>query len=261
LIIPDGVIVETIDKSDIDKLSDRRLCDVGVNIISDRLIRNKTSRSGIAFARKCNTQEKTMAREKIIRWFGLNEIPFPLNMVTLPGLEWIFERELFAKRGSTLMVHACESDEAIYRGALFQIPLRGIHETIRHYESPSWATATYSTPRIRFYRARVEDLLQSNRLSANAAWLDFSGPLYDKRMQAVKTFWDRLSRTRFAITATMCRYRDDVTQEQVADAGGYVEWICDYLPGAKVREIYQYNDGIAMIQVVLDKGDWDVINE
>lgn len=250
-----GFSIREIDKSEVDKLTGRTLCDVSANIVADHILRNRSCTSGITFARKAKTSSKNAARIEAIKWFNHENFPDPMRIVTMPGVNWIFERELWRDRNfKCTYFESCEIDEAIYRAALFQIPRKFEDWSIRGHEAPSWATAVYSTPNIRFYKAPIEKMLCSDRCRPNAAWLDFSGPIYTERLAAIREMWDRMTRLRLCLTATKCRYRDEQAKSEIEDVGSYVGWICDSLPGAVIREIFEYSDGVPMVQILVDKG-------
>jgi hypothetical protein len=250
----DGYSVSELDKTRIDTLSGRTLADVSTNLIADKLMRRAAYGSGVMFARKEATDQKDAARLAVLKWFSKEEFPGHLAIITMPGLMWEFERKLIRERyykTSKLIIIACESDEAIYRAALYQMPANS--RGIRMSHCPEFATATFSSDCVqKFYRCRIEKFLLAKENPVDGAWLDFSGPLYISRMKAVMDCWERLIRSRLVITCTTSRY-DACTAHAVKAAGGYIEWILSCLPGAVVREITHYADGAGMVQIVLDK--------
>lgn len=86
---------------------------------------------GVEFARKGDGEDKQRARQMVLDLFTREQWPGYLNMLTMPGVRWRFERLLLASREPGWMQRpkprrthftGVENDRSIYHAALTQIP-------------------------------------------------------------------------------------------------------------------------------------------
>lgn len=202
-------------------------------------LRTKPS-TGMLIARKLHgggaTPMKSQARALLIKHYRDRAWPRPLQILTLPGLKWSFERALVGareagRRGTTVQsgrylqpipsatteIWATESDPAIFKASLHWMPGRPI--TV----CSAWCV---ETPFVRQYRfGDIEDVLEHSPVVFDAAWLDFSGALTERRLRALKTFWCSSLRHSMTVTFLAARTmsREQAVHELAACLPGHTE--------------------------------------
>lgn len=151
---------------------------------------------GVGFARMLHGRgepngAKDAGRGAVISYVHAKAWPWPLKMLTMPGLRWPFEKHLIKARGAdrwsglapeARTTFVCvENDPVIWRAALARIP--GLE--------PPGSTALVLDPRSirtptihRYTLGDVEDELFHGE-EFNAAWCDWTGPLTEDRKSVV----------------------------------------------------------------------------
>ena len=228
---------------------------------------------GILFARKPDGDEKIKARQLVLDIFGAENWGRPLNMLTMPGLHWRFERLLLAarepgwmKRPRSRQTHftGVENDRAIYYSAVAQMP--GV-ETPNRLIKPvkrdgfPFAEMAYKTRFASFFFANVDDFLahawkppayrEEQRHGWDAAWLDYTGPLTVDRLKIIARFYQAYVRDTMVVTTLKARYNKD-TAASILRAGGHSEWLRKHLPGEVLHDI-EYFDTSPMAQFAVRK--------
>jgi hypothetical protein len=235
--------------------------------LAERTSNRKTQSSGINFHRKIMSASKAEARNSLLPMYGMTEWPTGLSILTLPGANWNFERQLlgirevkrfFEKgnkheaRSDNTHICAIEQDESIFRYAIKKMP--GIHRGLACLAPAEWATATVRTYSIaRFHRCSFEVFAQCNNHDFDAAWLDFSGTITMSRMEAIKQFWPYI-RWRLTITACLGRYPQSVKETmQSQNCATLVHWILNELKPRNIADIKLYREGMSMFQLTINK--------
>lgn len=206
---------------------------------------------GLKYARIQQTKSKESARAQILSLFSRRAWPRSLSIMTMPGLKWIFERQLLSGREGQrafedkwprrTFICAIEEDEAIYRGSMKWMP--GSHALCR-CDSPPGATSSYRTQQVvRYHRMALEDYVDSSEHEIDAAWIDLHGCVTVQQLAAI----ERLYRTRIintlVVTATFGR---SFTSRP--------ETILSF-PGNIPLHAFTYNDTSPMFQVAIRKPD------
>lgn len=216
---------------------------------------------GMLFARNPERAEKDAARQKILDLFSLEARPQFLRILTMPSLDWRFERKLLGKREGDWMRHAepchtkitsIENDRFIYYSAVHQMP--GLHtkRALTTILKPApFAERTVRTKFINeFHFANVDDLMAQEPRDKwdawDAAWLDYTGPLTVERLKLIARFYDRAVRNTLIVTALKARYNKE-TSIAIERAGGHSEWLRKHLPGEVLHDI-EYFDTSPMVQ-------------
>jgi len=217
---------------------------------------------GMLFARNPDRAEKDAARQKILDLFTLKAWPEKLSVLTMPCVDWRFERKLFGKRDGDWMrkagpsntrVTAVENDRFIYYSAVHKMP--GLHTKRAktwHMPAPSFAERTVRTKFISaFHFANVDDLMLETTESWDAVWLDYTGPLSVERIKLIANFYQQSVRSTLIVTSLKARWNKD-TSEAVLRAGGHSEWLAKHLPGEVLHDI-EYFDTSPMAQFAVRK--------
>lgn len=228
---------------------------------------------GILFARKPDGEEKIKARQLVLDLFSAAKWDRPLNMLTLPGLQWRFERLLLGarepgwmKRPNPNRTHftGVENDRAIYYSACTQMigvetPNRLIKPVKR--ERFQFAECAYKTRFASFFFANVDDFLRNDwkppayrdqaKAGWDAAWLDYTGPLSIDRLKAIAEFFQKHVREVLIVTALKARW-NKLTSEAILKAGGHSAWLAKHLPGEVLHDI-EYFDTSPMVQFAVRK--------
>lgn len=223
---------------------------------------------GILFARKPDGEEKIKARQLVLDLFSREKWDRPLNMLTLPGLHWRFERLLLAgrepgwmHRSSPRQTHftGAENDRAIYYSSIRQMP--GV-ETPNRLIKPvkkgriTFAECAYKTRFASFFFANIDDFLahdwkpppyrEQHQAGWDAAWLDYTGPLSIERLKAIGRFYQKHIREVLIVTSLKARW-NKLTSEAILKAGGHSAWLSKHLPGEVLHDI-EYMDTSPMAQ-------------
>lgn len=217
---------------------------------------------GVLFARRTTTTEKDAARGRILSLLTRAEFPKGLAILSMPGLDWRFEKRLLrireghweARKGPhCTYITAVESDRAIYHAAVTRMP--GLHQA----ESfTSVLPATAFAERVvrnrwvgRFFFANVDELMRVQPVPFDAAWLDYTGPLTIKRLEIIADFYARNVRKLLVVTALKARWNRE-TSDAIASAGGHSAWVRRALPGRVMHDI-EYQDESLMAQIAIRK--------
>jgi hypothetical protein len=206
------------------------------------------------------TRTKEVARTAVVQFFDRWNFPGQLHILTMPGLTWCFEKQLYAQRGmqrfrelamgglnpkwnSATRVYGIECDEAIYRAAIQQCP--GAKLSIR-------CTSAYDirTPFIKSFRKI--DFSEVTTEHYDGAWLDFNGPITSKRLGEIQEFWSHI---RFGLAITWMNARHDAAvTEQIKEYASPVDWLLHKLPGAVFVSADSYTTGhVPMLQLLVHK--------
>lgn len=241
--------------------------DCNMEELAARQISIKPS-GGIQFARTPDRLKKDAARDLVLEMFAPHRWQGPLKILTMPGVDWLFERRLLGmrevgwmtrlKRPNRTSIISIENDRTIYYAAVADMP--GLHTRnalTRSKNPPPFAEHSVETRFIkRFYFGNVDDLIQHtwelNTYSTwDAAWLDYTGPLTSKRMRAIEHFYNVSVQHTLVVTALRARWPKETTLA-IELAGGYQPWLCKHLPG-EVLHYIEYNDTVAMAQFAVHK--------
>ncbi|MDE2107368.1 MAG: hypothetical protein KGL39_59785 [Patescibacteria group bacterium] len=216
---------------------------------------------GMLFARNPDRQEKDHARQLIIDLFVRDAWPSTLRILTMPGLDWRFERKLLGKREGNWMAHlahpqhtvitSIENDRFIYYSAAHQMP--GLHTRralTKIIPAPSYAERTISTRFIKhFHFANVDDLMRETDQAWDAAWLDYTGPLTVERLHLIAGFFERSVRSTLIVTALKARW-NRATSDAIERAGGHSAWLTKHLHGQVLHDV-EYFDTSPMAQFAI----------
>lgn len=184
----------------------------------------------------------------------------PLSVLTMPSLEWTFERCLIHDRehgrGRTwpryTFITAVERSPFIYQAALARMP--GAEDGLSCAVTvPPFATAAVKTRMIqRYFRCELAGLAEHQRTTDHwfdAAWIDLTGPLSFAYMDTLMNLWRRV-RSLLVVTSLRARWATDFSAA-VADAGGLADLLMDDLPGSVAIANYDYADTSPMSQISL----------
>lgn len=231
---------------------------------------------GVSYAQRGlhENGEKVAARARLLQAYRPGRFGGRLNILTMPGISWEFERELLRRRSNQrysntrkasnaqylrggTRLFAIESNEAIYRGSIVAMP--GSEWVIRH--KPDGGV---SSPLVKSYRrVSFDELAKDTRTwddkyfefdgVYDAAWLDFNGPITLATWEALSSFW--LHRIRWSLALTFMGARQGRnTSEAIKTANGWIPWIHSQLPGAMLMDAHRYSTGhVPMIQLIFEK--------
>jgi hypothetical protein len=217
---------------------------------------------GIEFARTTERDQKDAARQQIIDMFSLSVWPGRLRMLTMPGLDWRFERKLLGRREGNWMhkrapertYFTCvENDRALYYASVAKIPgvdTRGAKLTI--LQPPKFAEYGLKTKFIGgYFFANMDDLMRSTGWTFDAAWLDYTGPMSVERLKLIESFYQRSVYNILIVTVLRARWTQAAV-EAIERAGGHSEWLHAHLPGEVLHNL-EYNDTVPMTQFAVRK--------
>lgn len=222
----------------------------------------RTNRPGHAFARPGERPEKTAARDAILRLFSRRAWPNGLKIVTMPGLNWIFERRLLEMRESSgklnrgklsrTYIWSIEGDEGIFRSSLANMP--GCSHGLAERWAVEGSTCAMRTPLIqRYNRCWFEDYAHLDHPSVDAAWFDFNGPLTERRLEGLVRFWE--NRVRSYLIVTVLNGRTTGMINELLDTHGSVARLLQvFMPQSSIVEDRRYADTCPMAQVILRRG-------
>src|SRR5512143_186620 len=207
-----------------------RLC----NIEELAAIQQVRPSGGMIFARNPDREQKDAARQKILDLFSPKAWPKHLSILTMPGLDWRFERKLLGRRDGDWMRKAgpgatkytcIENDRFIYYSAAHKMPgLNTRRALTRYLAAPSFAERTVATKFISaFHFANVDDLMLEATGEFDrwdAVWLDYTGPLSVERLNLIASFYQRAIRSTLIVTSLKARWNKN-TSEAVLRAGGH----------------------------------------
>jgi hypothetical protein len=239
----------------------RPLVNCGMEELAARQRTIKPS-SGVQFVRTSNRIEKDAARQMILDLFHPSRWRAQLSILTMPCVDWRFERLLLAAREPGWMqarspqrtrFTSVESDRSIYFAAVTQMPgvetpNRLIKPVRKWQDRPTFFELGVKTRYAAFFFADVDDLMRDTHWDDgwDAAWLDYTGPLTVARLQLIKQFFQTYVRDTLIVTALKARWRDD-TSQAIAKAGDHSLWLRQHLPGEILHDI-EYFDTVPMAQ-------------
>lgn len=211
---------------------------------------------GAMFAATERRDQKHAARTRIADLFHWSAWPGRLNILTMPGTEWQFERLLLSvrerkwtrlERPVRTSITAVESDKQIFNMACRKIPGVGL-STIRPVRPYSFAEQALKTSFATLFLANIDDFMCHLWAGGgwDAAWLDYTGPMTVERIKLISEFYPKFIKSTLIITAMHGRWSKDVSSE-VKDAGSYLKWLQRYLPGETLHYI-EYCDTAPMVQ-------------
>ena len=221
---------------------------------------------GMLFARNPDRTEKDAARQHILSLFTRASWPDHLRILTMPSLDWRFERKLLGKREGDWMgrrsrmacpqrtrITSIENDRFIYYSACHHMPGLHTHRALTQIlPAPSFGERTVATRFIEaFYFANVDDLMRETDETWDAVWLDYTGPLSIDRLRLIAKFYQQSVRSTLIVTALKARWNKE-TSTAVERAGGHSEWVRKYLPGDVLHDI-EYFDTSPMAQIAVRK--------
>jgi len=217
---------------------------------------------GMMFARNPDREEKDAARRQILDLFTRDARPSFLRILTMPGLDWRFERKLLGKRDGDWMrkagagntqITSVENDRFIYYSAVTTMPGLNTRRALTKIMPPAtFAERTTGNKFIhKFHFANVDDLMTETTDVWDAAWLDYTGPLTTNRLKLIAGFFHRSVRDVLVVTALKARYNKE-TSIAVERAGGHSEWLRKHLPGEVLHDI-EYFDTSPMAQFAVRK--------
>lgn len=224
--------------------------------------------SGVSYARKCHNTvlyAKNLARQRVLQSMNLIEWPDKLRVLTMPGLEWIFEKMLTGARdysvvGDDFIVHlngshnrqkteiySVEYDAPVFFGSVKWMPAirLGLTQLSPHAVSTKGVKMYYFTD--------VETFIGDPSCpEVDAAWLDFTGYMTPARLSKIRRFWRERCTWQLAITVLNARYPSGV-KAHVLKHGSMDKWITNSL-GGEVYDVHHYFDEhSAMLQIILRK--------
>lgn len=228
---------------------------------------------GVLFARNAEGDEKTKARQLILDLFALDAWDRPLNMLTMPGVHWRFERKLLGsrepgwlKRKTPKKTHftGVENDRAIFFAGSAQMPgLETPHALVKPVKRERFPFAEHAikTRHASFFFANVDDLMihdwqpapyrDREQVGWDAVWLDYTGPLSIRRLAAIRQFYRRAVREVLIITALKARWDRD-TSNAIERCGSHSEWLRERLSGEVLHDV-EYFDTSPMAQFAIRK--------
>ncbi len=224
--------------------------------------RGVAAHGGVLFARGRDREGKDAARQQVLDLFVPAAWECHLSMLTMPGLEWRFERLLLGHRepGWTsrkpwpmrTKITAIENDRAIYYSAAATMPGMETRDALAQVRlAPPFAEHAVKTKYIkRFYFGNVDDLMaQPTDWRCDAAWLDYTGPMSVERLNLIARFYQASVRRILIVTALKARW-NKATSAAITKAGGHSEWLRAHLPGEVLHDL-EYNDTSPMAQIAV----------
>lgn len=242
----------------------KALRDCGMEELAMRQLAIKPS-SGVQFARTADREQKDIARQHILDLFTPAAWPGHLHILTMPGLDWRFERKLLGSREEGWMksrvrpertYFTCiENDRAIYFAACATLPGMGTRKAkVSILKPPRFAELGVKTKFIGgYFFANTDDLMRQTLWAYDAVWLDYTGPMSVERLKLLKPFYQRCVRNTLIVTALGARWNTS-TVAAIRAAGGHSQWLAKHLPGQVLHDL-QYNDTVPMTQFAVRKLD------
>lgn len=218
----------------------------------------KRPSAGVLFARAGNREMKERARERVLALFTKDQWPGSLHILTMPGLEWRFERLLLARREPGWMRRAkphgtwctsVENDRSIYYAAAAQMPGLDTPDALVKPSRLPFAESGIKTRYASFFFANINDWMAHTGWSSkwHAAWLDYTGQLTLPKMRLIARFYQRWISDILIVTALRGRWHRE-TADDIRRAGDYSRWLRHYLPGKVLHDIEYSDDGAPMTQ-------------
>jgi hypothetical protein len=236
---------------------------------------------GVLFARTKGEQrrEKSTARQLIIDLLKPDVWSHNLTILTMPGIEWEFERNLIGWREgkwahrleapTRTNIWSIENDRAIYFAAIDKMPGRLTFNALLSVgKAPYFAVHSVKTKFVKgFYLANVDKLMEEalrdlNPRHYHVVWLDYTGPLSIARLKTIAAFYERIVDQILIVTALKARWDRD-TSAAVERAGGHSQWLRKHLEGTILHDI-EYQDTVPMAQFAVRKQRglwaWEILN-
>jgi hypothetical protein len=220
---------------------------------------------GILFARNGDGEAKMEARQYVIDLFLPQHWPHRLHMLTMPSLQWRFERKLLgvrevgwlrAEKPRRTYFTSCENDRAIYYSAVTQMP--GLHtakSALQKIKPYAFAEMGVKTRYASFFFADIDALMGQDCWEDgwDAVWLDYTGPLSIERMELIHTFYRKYVRQILIITALKARW-NLATSRAIDRAGSHADWVCQFLDGNVLHDLEYQDTASPMAQIAIRKG-------
>ena len=214
--------------------------------------------SGVLFARNTDGEQKSAARQLVLDLFARDKWPQQLHLLTLPGLQWRFERKLLGTREVGWMrktkprgtyFTACENDRALFQASVAQMP--GLHtpdSELKKIKAHSFAEMGVKTAYASMFFANIDDLMRQDYWDNgwDGVWLDYTGPMSVDRLAIIANFYQRYVREILIVTVLKARWNER-TSRAIARAGGHSEWLRKHLTGDILHDI-EYQDTSPMAQ-------------
>lgn len=219
---------------------------------------------GILFTRKRDHDQKDLARIAVLRLFGPDMFPKGLSILTMPGLDWKFERKLlgrregnwFKRKGPHKTYLTCiENDRAIYHAGVLNMPGMRAAEPSAVISLPPTSYSERAVRNIwigRYFFGNVDDLMMAQQLPFDAAWLDYTGPLTIKRLAVIAEFFRVNIRSTLVITSLKARWNRE-TADAIARKESLAAWIRESIVGNVLHEIEYQDGGSPMLQIAFGK--------
>jgi hypothetical protein len=236
--------------------------------VTEQFLLNGGSSSGTSFARKLhcsgtNLPGKDSARGRLVNLYDSDKWPMPLTILTMPGLKWLFENQLLQRRGKNgaqsrfpghnypkapTHIVSVENENIIYLGALKFIP-RDSQNSLKILSVRSVSTNFIH----RYLAMDVEEYIESaDCLFFDAAWIDFTGFVTVRRLEALKNFWHTKVGLHLTITSLAARWQTAIS-EMIAMHGSLGQMLAKTLDADVLNE-FSYADGVTpMHQITLTK--------
>ena len=219
---------------------------------------------GMLFARNPDREQKDAARQQILNLLTKEAHPEHLSILTMPGIDWRFERKLLGKREGDWFRKAAptltrltsvENDRFIYYSAVHQMPGLNTKRPLATIMKPApFAERTVRTKFLdAFHFANVDDLMAETTSAWDVVWLDYTGPLTVERLRLIARFYERAVNETLIITALKARYNRDASAA-IERAGGHSEWVRKHIHGHVLHDI-EYFDTSPMAQIAITKLD------
>lgn len=227
--------------------------------------RQITPSGGVLFARNADGDEKIAARQRVLDIFHPDRWLERLHLLTMPSVQWRFERKLLATRDEGWMRRAkaantyftsCENDRAIFYASISQMP--GLHTPdaeLKKIKPFPFAENGMKTRYASLFFANVDDFMAHDGWDQgwDAAWLDYTGPLTVERLALIKKFYRAYIKSVLILTSLKSRF-NQTTTNAIARAGGHSQWLRKHLDGDVLHDI-EYFDTSSMAQFAVRKHD------
>jgi hypothetical protein len=218
---------------------------------------------GVLFARNTDGDQKRAARQHVLDLFRPNRWERPLRMLTMPGVQWRFERLLLGARevGWFQASHpkrtnftSIENERSIYYAAVVQMPgMSTPNALVKRVKTYSFAEHAVRTNYAAFFFANVDDMMVQDGWDDgwDAVWLDYTGPLTVERLNIIQHFYRRYVRDTLIVTALKARWNEK-TSSAINRAGGHSQWLRAHLGGEILHDL-EYTDTSPMAQFAVRK--------
>jgi hypothetical protein len=212
--------------------------------------------TGIRYARRKTTVSKAAARNAALSAFGASRFPGNLSILTMPSLNWAFERALINNREHgrgrlrprRTFVTAIERSHVAYKGALLKIP--GHRSGIVNLPPAPYARQTCRSFTIaRFHLCDLRELALGldGEWRYHGAWIDLSGPVTASVLTALVNLWETQIRSVLVLTSLRARWPRPING-MVREAGGLSAFLQEHIAGSVLHD-FDYADGTPMHQI------------